>query len=119
SHLGEVFTTAEIASVSGEPLSPETGSNHPRNDYTEQKVLRGEMRRMERAEQELVHKLERLEHAHQEIQQAMSLEENYTDPDAIRRLQRSLAENEQDQQETSTKWEETVHRLEELNAESP
>jgi ATP-binding cassette subfamily F protein 3 len=116
SHLGEVFTSSEASAASQEPASTGSAATAPKNDYAEQKAVRGETRRLERREQELMQKLERLENTHREIQQAMSLEENYTDPAAIQRLQESLTENERLQQTTSTEWEETVQRLENLSA---
>lgn len=119
SHLGEVFATSEaISAANTTSVSRETRETRetPKNDYAQQKVLRGELRRLERREHELLQKMERLEHAHHEIQQAMSLEENYTDSVTIRRLQQSLQKNEEDQHTTATEWEDTVQLLEELRS---
>lgn len=119
SHLGDVFATAEAWSA--RPQAPPTGHSspgRPKNDYEHQKVLRGETRRLERQERDLMHTLERLEEAHWEIQHAMAREENYTVPEKMRQLKDSLAENEQAQQDTTERWEQTVQRLDELNYES-
>ncbi len=120
SHLGEVFATAETwLAPQAAQTPPDSIENPPKNDYEQQKALKGEVRRLERQERELMQALERLEETHREIQHAMAVEENYTVPETIRRLQESLAQNEQDQQETTQRWEETVGRLEELTGDSP
>lgn len=120
SHLGEVFATAEIRSAGQPPQGPSAAGEAPsKNDYEQRKAIKGEIRRLERQERELVQQLERLEETHREIQHAMALEENYTVPETIRRLQESLMQNEADQRKTTEQWERTIQRLEELTSNSP
>ena len=124
SHLGEVFATAERGETPGSATAASsaagsTGENRPAgDDYARQKALRGEVRRLQRREHEVLEEMERLEHEHGEIQHAMSLEENYTDPERIRDLQDRLQRNEADQHRAGAEWESLVTRLQELGVES-
>jgi ATP-binding cassette subfamily F protein 3 len=120
SHLGAVFHRDDVALRASGPDNERGNSREgtPRADnYAEHKALRGEIRRLQRLEEELLGEMERLEAEHQEIQAAMAKVENYTDPERIVALKDGIEANERHQIETSQKWEETVERLEEITSE--
>ena len=135
SHLGGVFLAAEAdpqrsttVAVSGgvstaSPADAHRGSPNGRSgedppqatDYATQKAMRGEVRRLERREQELLTRTDELEAEHRAIQAAMAEEHNYTSAEAIRDLQTRLAANEAEHEQVMVEWEEVTARLEDLS----
>jgi ATP-binding cassette subfamily F protein 3 len=118
SHLGTVFHRDDLAlraSASDDDKDPRETTARAEN-YAEHKALRGEIRRIQRAEDELLSRMAELESEHAEIQTAMAEEENYTDPGKIIALKERLETNEACQREISRKWEAAVERLEELSS---
>lgn len=111
SHLGQVFFSDAAAR---RPSSDPSSSPGSEADYAVQKAMRGELRRLERREHELLETIAGLEQQHQTLQAAMAEEANYIDADVMRDLQAQLANNEDQQAQKAQDWETITLRLEEL-----
>lgn len=121
SHLGEVFfsdghappsgrSTAEGARRTGGDSVTEAAPEGS-SDYRMQKERRGELRRLQRRETELLQEIEGLEQQLARLDTEMAREENYADGAKIRELQRQRDEAEGSLNARTAEWEAVASRL--------
>ncbi|MGA2615451.1 MAG: ABC-F family ATP-binding cassette domain-containing protein [Spirochaetia bacterium] len=83
---------------------------------SEEKKMKSELRALERGEEEILVRLDSLESARKETEDAMARPEVYADGNRMRELGKAHQENARMHQEENMRWEETAARIAELKA---
>ncbi len=106
--------TPSIAVGDGGPSAAASGASTAALSREEQKRYEREMRRLQREEEDLVGRMEKLSAEHEEIQHRMALPENYTDGERMKELKTSLERNESEQHRLASRWETVTAEMERL-----
>ncbi len=115
--LGQVFLTDNLGDTKEDTESAEKEFSVGTANYEQQKKLRANLRRLERREEEILSEIEELELLYQELQEELSLPENYREGAAVQSIQKRIEKNEQRRHALHVEWETLEFRREELTGE--
>ncbi|MFA7567054.1 MAG: ABC-F family ATP-binding cassette domain-containing protein [Alkalispirochaeta sp.] len=103
--LGQVFLIDGGIKVGEDRSEKEQDGDGSLTDYEAQKQLRSDLKRLDRREQEILAEIDELETEHTQIQENLSLPENYLDGTKVQSLQKKLSINEQRHHTLHQEWE--------------
>ena len=103
--LGQVFLIDGGIKVGEDRSEKEQDGDGSLTDYEAQKQLRSDLKRLDRREREILAEIDELETEHTQIQENLSLPENYLDGTKVQSLQKKLSINEQRHHTLHQEWE--------------
>jgi ATP-binding cassette subfamily F protein 3 len=92
-------------------LPEETEQSVTQRARLEDKRLKSALRSLEREEEQLMARIEKLEEERRSIEQTMALPEAYSDGERMRQLDRDLKANAQEHQRLTARWEEVASEI--------